>query len=199
MISLILCSSAIADTGIDWTQYPDDNLQSTIDDLTEMLDEAKAEKDRRTREAIASSTLGIETSVLLAGFDGYLDNFATMSGMQHYALELSEKDRDKSLIVYPMTSHCSLSIKQEAGLVKSFQVVSDNDDGSEDRATDIIICFMGALLLTNSYFEEGNTMDELSKIMSDNLEHTYGDVTYRYITGRPFISNVSLEVTPVHP
>lgn len=47
-LALILCSGALADTGIDWSQYPDDELQSTIDDLTEMLNEAQAEAERRT-------------------------------------------------------------------------------------------------------------------------------------------------------
>lgn len=48
VLALTLCAGALADTGIDWTLYPDDELQSTIDDLTEMLNEAQAEVDRRT-------------------------------------------------------------------------------------------------------------------------------------------------------
>lgn len=51
VLALMLCAGALADTGIDWSQYPDDELQSTIDDLTEMLDEAQAELDSRTNDA----------------------------------------------------------------------------------------------------------------------------------------------------
>ena len=48
---LMLCGTAFADTGIDWSQYPDDELLSTIDDLVEMLDEAQAELDSRGNDA----------------------------------------------------------------------------------------------------------------------------------------------------
>ena len=45
---LMLCAGALADTGIDWTQYPDDELQSTYDDLKEMLREVENEISSRT-------------------------------------------------------------------------------------------------------------------------------------------------------
>lgn len=60
VLALMLCSGALADTGIDWTQYPDDELQSMIDDLTEMLNEAQAEIERRTETSEATDDDFIE-------------------------------------------------------------------------------------------------------------------------------------------
>lgn len=55
---LILCAGALADTGIDWSYYTNDELRIRIDELNEMLKEAQAELDSRdtskepTQEAI---------------------------------------------------------------------------------------------------------------------------------------------------
>ena len=59
VLVLMLCVGALADTGIDWTQYPDDELQSTIDDLTEMLNEAQAEVERRTETKEDNDVAGL--------------------------------------------------------------------------------------------------------------------------------------------
>ena len=73
ILILTLWGFALADTGIDWTEYPDDELQKTADEMTEMLNEIQNEIERRNREKSEEKTLGIETDVLLASFDGYLD------------------------------------------------------------------------------------------------------------------------------
>ena len=47
-LMLMLCTYALADTGIDWTQYSDDVLQNTYNELKEMLNEVEAEINGRT-------------------------------------------------------------------------------------------------------------------------------------------------------
>lgn len=59
VLVMMLCAGAMADTGIDWTQYPDDELQSTIDDLSEMINEAQAEVDRRTETKEDNDVVGL--------------------------------------------------------------------------------------------------------------------------------------------
>ena len=196
ILILTLWGFALADTGIDWTEYPDDELQKTADEMTEMLNEIQNEIERRNREKSEEKTLGIETDVLLASFDGYLDTFTALSGLQHYTLSTMDVDKSNPSLVLPMTKHCSLDIDQVNGLVKHFRVVSDKDDGSSGRTEEIIVCFMAALMLTNSYFTEENTVSELNKIMSDREEHVYGDVTYRFVSTAPITTIIGLEVTP---
>ena len=48
MVVLMLLGGAMADTGIDWSDYPDESLKSTIEELQEMLNEANAELSRRS-------------------------------------------------------------------------------------------------------------------------------------------------------
>lgn len=56
MVVLMLLGSAMADTGIDWSEYPDDSLRSTIEELQEMLNEANVELSKR--EAGQSYSIG---------------------------------------------------------------------------------------------------------------------------------------------
>jgi len=146
----------------------------------------------------AGKTLGMKTTDFLTLFDLYLDTFTEM-GLPHYPLDILDREQGKTSMVKPLTPHCSIDIKQEGEMLKSFKIVSnENKDPAdeENRITDIMICFIGALTLTNNYFTRDNTIAELSKIMEDRNEHTYGDINYRYSTTQPISTIVALEVTP---
>ena len=146
----------------------------------------------------SSSSLGMTTGELFVMFNNCLDEMESL-GLWHYHLELSAKDKDRPSVVSPLTQHCSIEVKQENGTVKSFKIVSDekkDDSTSDTRLAEIYICFMAAMLLTNDIFTEDNAMEYLSEVLGDNQEHTYGDVTYRFVTTQPFSTIVGLEVTP---
>ena len=50
IVIMMLCVGALADSGIDWSQYPDGVLENTINELTEMLNEANKEMESRKNE-----------------------------------------------------------------------------------------------------------------------------------------------------
>ena len=68
IIVLMLCSIAIAED-IDWSRYPDDELQATIDELTDMLNGAKAEMESRGQSEEPSQEVRVPIGVWNIGED----------------------------------------------------------------------------------------------------------------------------------
>jgi len=66
---LMLCAGALADTGIDWSQTPDEELQNTIDELTEMLEDAKAEMEKRKGSEEPANEVRVPIGVWYVGED----------------------------------------------------------------------------------------------------------------------------------
>ena len=108
---LMLCVGALADSGIDWTQYPDDELQSTIDDLTEMINEARAELDSRKVQTVVG--IGISTQKLLDDFQAYRKT----ANLQQYSTFLLPSEKDASSVIVQISDYCWINIRQDNGQV----------------------------------------------------------------------------------
>ena len=151
-----------------------------------------------TTSLAAEKNLGFTTESFYIDMNACLDALGTV-GFQHYHIELSEKDRESLFVSTPLSMHCSMMIQQGDGMVESIKVVSDEQHGNSadnEHTSDVITCFLAAMLLTNSTFSEDNAMSYLNEIVSDHQEHTYGNVTYRFSSTAPFSTIVSLEITP---
>ena len=146
----------------------------------------------------ASGNLGISVEDLVTGMDDMLAPFKAI-GMPCYPLEYSEKDLTAKTVLKLLTKHTSMSISHEDGVVKSFKVFSDEDNGedSDNRTNEIMTTCVCAMLLTSDAINEDNAVSILTDIVTDRQPHVYGNVSYRYVTGQPFTSVVALEVMPV--
>ena len=137
-----------------------------------------------------AASLGKSTGFFLTMYGTYLNMF----GVQHYSFEHSG-DKDESIIM-PINKHCSLYIHQQGGEMTKLEVVSSEDDGSEDRTSDIIGCFMGAMMLIDLSMPAEDVIKNLNEITSTTDAVIINGISYRFVTGQPFTSIVALEITP---
>lgn len=145
----------------------------------------------------SDSNLGFTTDTFLSELSLCLDSFSDVLPA-HYPLEYTEKDAAEKSIIKLLGKHTCLYITQDGDMVKSFKVVSDEENNGDyyERACEIDACFMSALLVSNDYFTDENVMVSLSSIMYDREIITQNGISYRYVTGEPFTTVVALEVVP---
>lgn len=146
-----------------------------------------------------AADIGISVEDLVTGMDDMLAPFKAI-GMPCYPLEFSENDLTTKTVLKLLTKHTSMSISQENGVVKSFKIVSDEDNGddSDNRTYEIMTTCVCAMLLTSDAINEENAVSILTDIVTDKEPHVYGNVSYRFVTGQPFTSIVALEVMPTN-
>lgn len=140
----------------------------------------------------SSNDLGVSTQIFLAMYDSYLTSF----GIAHYPLTYSDTDAKMPSIMKTANSQCALNMKQQDGQLTKLEIVSGEDDGSEDRTMNIIGCFMGALMLLNLDMSADDAMHNLADITENPYGVEINGLNYRFVTGQPFTSVVALEITP---
>lgn len=140
-----------------------------------------------------TKTLGIQTETLLTMFENYMVPF----GISTYPMELREKDKGKDSIIVLFTKYCTLHIRQENGVVKSFQIVASEDDGSNQRIDEIMASFLGGIMLIDLGISSDDAIAFLTTIANTGEEKELNGISYRVITGQPFTTVISLEVKPV--
>lgn len=65
VLVLMLCAGAMAESGIDWSQYSDESLKAIIDEMADTLIEAREEQDRRA--FAADKARAVELKDLVTG------------------------------------------------------------------------------------------------------------------------------------
>ena len=193
---LMLCVGALADSGIDWTQYPDDELQSTIDDLTEMINEARAELDSRKVQTVVG--IGISTQKLLDDFQAYRKT----ANLQQYSTFLLPSEKDASSVIVQISDYCWINIRQDNGQVVSFNAIARSEDTSQqaeaEKMADALISFCGLLAVSNPEIEISDAIDVFNGLVQSLEETTIGNVTYRFITASTVTTNYMFEAKPAN-
>ena len=139
-----------------------------------------------------TKTIGISTTELLSAFESYMAPF----GISTYPMDMTDMEQDKSSFTKPFTKYCSMYVSQENGMVKSFKIVSKEDDGSEQRTNEIMAAFLGAIMLTNLNISADDAINALTQMIQTHEVMTIDGLSYRFVTGQPFTTIMSIEVTP---
>lgn len=196
VLVMMLCFGALADTGIDWTQYSEEEINKTIDEMSEMVDEAKAELENRKQKESSKKTFSTSTEDMIQIFDSYMYSFYRLSNIQSYAISYEDKDREEKHLIKLVNGYCSLQFTQEDGKATKVEVIS-HDIKSDDDMPQVIAGFLSLMAATNyDYFTSHSFDDTLNEIMSDHEPHVCGDVVYRYTDTRPIFKVISLSAEP---
>jgi len=139
-----------------------------------------------------NTNLGISTELLLTMYSGYL----TPIGGPYMPLDISENEKSSTSIMKKLTRHCTISINQDSGMVSSFKLVSDEDDGSDERLEELMMCFVGAIMLLNIDITFDDAADYLTRMISNREEININNYHYRFISTQPISTMIGLEVTP---
>lgn len=139
-----------------------------------------------------SKTIGISTVEFLSAFESYMAPF----GIATYPMEITDREKDKDSFTKLFTKYCSIYVSQKNGMVQSFKVVSKEDDGSEQRTNEIMASFLGAIMLTNLNISADDAINALTQMIQTHEVMTIDGLNYRFVTGQPFTTIMSIEVTP---
>ena len=82
-------------------------------------------------------------------------------------------------------------------MVTNFRLVSDESDGSDAWADELMMCFLGAVLLLNIGMDANDGIDYLTRIVGQREEIDIGQAHYRFISTQPISTSIGLEVTAI--
>lgn len=177
VIVLLLCATGFADTDIDWTQYSDEDIESVIADITEMLNEARSELNKRNPST--AEGIGITTQKLLDDFASYREKI----GLNGYSTYLLSTEKASDSILVQISDYCWIDIIQENGNVQKFDMYTYAEYNTEqvkaEIIADVLMSCTGLLALTNPLIEYNGALDVFNEIVQSGYK-TVGDITYNF-------------------